>query len=616
MKDDAVPTLFDYNRDKQPSKRKNSCARMEVGNKKQLCEDAFERYDQWDRFEIEVNSKGIQTSPEMTTIGTQTDISTLVFPKSTSDQCTQFSGFKESPLEIEENTEFEENEYDRLSCNESDSEYLQSDSSEDMEGEKEQREFNNSAFIVFWSSLVVLLSKCFSCFSKTKLVQKIKGSLLTVTIFCSNGHKHVWRSQPIVNRQSQGNIKLSAAVLFSASTYTRIAQYFRLAGVQWIGKTRFYDFQKKYLAGVVNEAYIKENDILIESLLLRKSCCLSGDGRCDSPGHSAKYLTYSMLDQTKNTIISMSVTQVTEVGNSNSMEKLGFIKTLNKLKEKNVQIKQITTDRHKQIRKYIREEQKDFEHQFDVWHFCKNIRKKLSAAAKKKSCLDLALWNKSICNHLWWASATCGGDEILLREKWCSILFHIQNKHTWRSCSKFHKCEHPKLKKKEIRKKPWLKPDSDAFKVLQTIILNANTLKDLKHLTQFSHTGSLEIYHALYNKWLPKRQHFSHLGMVTRSQLAVMDFNAGSDMEQAKTKEGKGKFNLSFSKVTKIWSAKPIKEKKDDSYLFSMINRVIEIIEKNEKLDLPDLPKLPKNIAPIAKPVKEEVIKKQISRFI
>ena len=39
---------------------------------------------------------------------------------------------------------------------------------------------------------------------------------------------------------------------------------------------------------------------------------------------------------------------------------------------------------------------------------------------------------------------------------------------------------------------------------------------------------------CLYNKWLPKRQFSPHLRMVTWNQLAVMDFNAGSDLEQAK----------------------------------------------------------------------------------
>ena len=47
------------------------------------------------------------------------------------------------------------------------------------------------------------------------------------------------------------------------------------------------------------------------------------------------------------------MTQVTEAGNSNNMEKMGFIKVLNKLKEKIDYNKQITTDQHKQVRKYL-----------------------------------------------------------------------------------------------------------------------------------------------------------------------------------------------------------------------------------------------------------------------
>ena len=61
------------------------------------------------------------------------------------------------------------------------------------------------------------------------------------------------------------------------------------------------------------------------------------------------------------------------------------------------------------------------------------------------------------------------------------------------------------------------------------------------------HTRILEIFHILYNKWIAKSQHFSHLGMVTRSQLAVMDFNSGSDLPQAKTKGGQVKYNHGYS---------------------------------------------------------------------
>ena len=105
---------------------------------------------------------------------------------------------------------------------------------------------------------------------------------------------------------------------------------------------------------------------MINSFCVRDYCYLNGVGICDSHGHIAKYLTYSMLDQAKNTIVSMFVIQVTEAGNSNNMERLGFIESLNNLKEKSVQIQQITTNRHRQIWKYICEEQKGITQQFDV----------------------------------------------------------------------------------------------------------------------------------------------------------------------------------------------------------------------------------------------------------
>ena len=105
---------------------------------------------------------------------------------------------------------------------------------------------------------------------------------------------------------------------------------------------------------------------MIDSLYVRDYCYLSGDGRCDGPGHSVKYLTSLMLDQATNTIVSMSVTQVTETGNSSNMEKLGSIKALNNLKEENLQIKQITRDWPRKIQKFIHKEQIGNKQQFDI----------------------------------------------------------------------------------------------------------------------------------------------------------------------------------------------------------------------------------------------------------
>ena len=294
------------------------------------------------------------------------------------------------------------------------------------------------------------------------------------------------------------------------------------------------------------------------------------------------------------------------------MEKFRFVKRIKKIESKNITIEQITTDRHVQIKKCMRENYQHIDHQFDFWHVCKNIKKKLLAASKKKSCSNiLSKWIKSICNHFWWACGTCSGDEVLLREKWISVLFHIQDRHKWTGNSKFHRCEHAQI----AGQKEWIDCSSDAFMALQLIVLDKTLLGDLKHLTKFSHTGNLEVYHSLYNKWLPKSTHFSYSAMIAKSQLAAIDFNRGSDLKQAKTKSGDPMFNLSFSKVTGNWSVKPMKEKKDHSVFKDLVKRAVDVTVNDLNLTIPQLPDLPKYIASKEKPSKEDVILNQRSRF-
>ena len=59
-----------------------------------------------------------------------------------------------------------------------------------------------------------------------------------------------------------------------------------------------------------------------------------GDGRCDISGHNAKYLTYSMQDKRTKEAATLNFVQVTEAGNSNQMELVGFKRALNDIKKR------------------------------------------------------------------------------------------------------------------------------------------------------------------------------------------------------------------------------------------------------------------------------------------
>ena len=227
----------------------------------------------------------------------------------------------------------------------------------------------------------------------------IKRSQLIVRIKFQESHETEWKSQPNCIHYSVGNLTSPDSVLFSANTYQRLARFFDLAGIQWISKTSFYATQNHYVYGIVNRNYIETSKAILEDMKQAKSIDLSGDGRCDSPGHNAKYLTYSFMDKSTNKIGTFSITQVTEDGNSNRMEKMGFEKALKSLKDEGIIPEQITTDRHVQIRKHLKGEEPNITHQFDVWHFAKNIKKKLLAASKKSSFKILEKWIKLIGNH-------------------------------------------------------------------------------------------------------------------------------------------------------------------------------------------------------------------------
>ena len=86
------------------------------------------------------------------------------------------------------------------------------------------------------------------------------------------------------------------------------------------------------------------------------------------------------------------------------MELDGLKQVLQRLADNQIAVTSLTTDRHKQVRCYMRNEMKDTTHQFDIWHVGRNIKKKLSKAARKKSNSELNNWIKAIINHFPWHS--------------------------------------------------------------------------------------------------------------------------------------------------------------------------------------------------------------------
>ena len=70
----------------------------------------------------------------------------------------------------------------------------------------------------------------------------------------------------------------------------------------------------------------------------------------DSPGHSAQYCTYTVMeDKTKKILSCITMDKREAGGKSTNLEKLGFLKTMAALRDKDVNIVEVVSDAHMQI---------------------------------------------------------------------------------------------------------------------------------------------------------------------------------------------------------------------------------------------------------------------------
>ena len=322
---------------------------------------------------------------------------------------------------------------------------------------------NERMLLVYESNLYELLRFCPNCGSSVdqSLIQEVKntGSQLHLKIACFNNCDIDWKSQPTVGGlKGVGNLFLATSIAFSGLTFAKIQRFAWLINLKFISDSVYYQLRRDFILPVIRQKWNVERKKMINILRSRNLIVLIGDGRCDSPGHNAKYCTYTFMESETGKVVDTIIIPVTEVANSNAMEKAGFVKIIKRLKDAGVKIDIVSTDRHIQIRKLMKvdPEFNDIKHQFDPWHIAKGICKKLHKASKKKARESLLEWLPSIINHFWWSVTSSNEDPQLLYEMFSSVIYHTVNKHEWPGCKLFKKCAHSPLTNEEQKQKKWL----------------------------------------------------------------------------------------------------------------------------------------------------------------
>lgn len=256
-------------------------------------------------------STGVQTESAVCSVSTQTDITLPCM------YVDWFPGLESSDEE--------------MTCDhaDDDSDYAPSDASSDnpaadvpeydkMSAPEPQQPQgpNHNVFLVFWTCLVQLLTTWCSCPScgnrKISWICQEVGTLLHVQLQCTEcAHTSVWSSQPLFGRTPAGNICLSAAILFAGATATKVLRVLSHMGVAVMSLRSFFRHQERVLFTAVKRVW-RVRQVWMLSLLQAEGdgVVCGGDGRADSPGHCAKYGTYTMMELRKKAVIDLQLVQV------------------------------------------------------------------------------------------------------------------------------------------------------------------------------------------------------------------------------------------------------------------------------------------------------------------
>lgn len=227
---------------------------------------------------------------------------------------------------------------------------------------------------IFKTLLPLFEKKCSkdSCSGVCKVVNyKLSGGVLRVSWECSSNHYGYWVSSQVLCEKNGQEIYstrllLALGVIMSGSHYDKLMLFSKFLGLNFISRQTFQRIQKLYIIPSIT-SFCEDMKSEIWKVLTKEQLVLCGDGRNDSPGHSAKYCVYVLMEQFLDVIVDIEVTDKRQTGGvSTNME----VYTLKKLLERIVGkllVSEIVTDASTAAMKLVRDMTGD---QFFAVEYC------------------------------------------------------------------------------------------------------------------------------------------------------------------------------------------------------------------------------------------------------
>jgi len=556
--------------------------------------------------------KGVQVSPSKKDCSTQTGLSSLSVTRSSTSVEDLGDKFQESESD---------NELEQTS---SDEEYhpgpLMAAASDKKVQRKTQMKTHGKVFTktlpISWvyvnvSQLQQLFRFCPGCGGRVLQTRlRFTGAAVSVDYVCSlctiGFNPSTWHGSPILRRKFVINIHTSCSIMLTGLRFQSMTNFHNLMELPTLSRPSFSEHVSSWLYPVIYRMYSERRDIIFDGLKKRnadgQSVVLCGDAQFDSPGFSAKYCTYTIMDCKTNEVVDFSVVQKGQF--SGALEHQAFSQVWEGIvNEVGFQPDDLVIDRQATIAKIVEDHFPETQLSYDIWHMAKSLSTHLRTAAQSHP--KIAMWQKSIVNHLWFSCRESKGDPDLAVEIFHSCLLHAANIHRWklkrvifqtfdsmresiglkrpypRRPVKYGQCKHGPFSKGEHRSIQWFKVGDEDFLALFKVVTATRFSNDLRKRCKFLHTGKLESFHSMKLLYLPKLHSFELETMIVMTMLAAVQNNLYLKEENLK----KSYTVRSYSRAMKKYVLKQKNVYDNVTFKKSIIDSIIRMVRSGEQLD-------------------------------
>ena len=137
------------------------------------------------------------------------------------------------------------------------------------------------------------------CVAKVSVNTVMIGATAVLNWRCVKGHCGKFCTSDKLRGLFVNNLIVGASVLFSGNNFEKVERMFKFANVAFLSRAMFFRYQRVIFFPVIKEWW-KWMQGLLFGELENSDVIIAGDGQCDSPGKSAKYLCYFLMDTASN----------------------------------------------------------------------------------------------------------------------------------------------------------------------------------------------------------------------------------------------------------------------------------------------------------------------------